>query len=720
MTTRKTTPNVLDDLMSATPAGAAVSRETDIVRVPLELVLDNPYQYRQHYDPASLKELAISIKSLQYQLQATTGLQSPPLARMVVVDDDGAVISLVHKPGVALLADPNVRVQLLLGHRRLRAFRLLAAGDAGFVADADFTTLPVFLVDASDGDMWRHALTENSQRDDVSAIEEAQLLKRAIDDFGLSLEEAGQAWGWSRSAVSNKLRLLDLPEGYRQAILQGTISETHGRTLLTLKTAPHLLLPVDKIADMNRIQLEGTVKAIIANCVPLAPAPQTGYARPEWSGSPRTIISKCDPPKWPYDWMPDADVCDPAIVGPCDTCSYRVQFAGDAGPRCTQPPLRASCYAAKDRQWQDIQIARQQAAAAELMQQRQVTPKAVDPTPAGEGKPLVELTDQDWEAKKQQATTARPAEVLQARVATDGQVADVTFFGKPSYSTAPAELIDKGLCGPDRCECFVLAYNMFADKDNVQPDAEGAPNMCYGCASKARMIRRKQELEHGDVTAKRKHIKATNDACVNQLRMALLEFDAQGLWDNREFLSDMVKAGAVSRAYSTAALTDARAIQEHIWMHVAASNCKRYSSMGVDGENFHWNPELVDAWLRRLRAGAGLPDPDVATESGEAANLEEVIQRLQAAAAEDQPSQPAAEDPVSQETATADVAAATATDLPADLVAHGWHLQPAKGGQVVAVVDVDGEAMKTRPGTVAEVIGHAVFMDKQLQIGVQA
>ena len=620
MATRKPTPpNILDELMPMTTA--AVSRETDtaagaVVRVPLDRILDNPYQYRTHYDPTTLAELATNIHEMRGQLPATSGLQSPPLARMVIVDADGDAVNAVKQPGLQLLADPNVRVQLLMGHRRLRAFRLLAAGAAGFVADDEFATLPVLLVAATDGAMWRHALTENTQRDGVSAIEEAQLLRRAVDEFGLSLEEAGAPFGWSRSAVSNKLRLLDLPEAWRAAVVDGTISETHGRTVLTLKAAPQLLgtLKIADVAALSRAQLERAVKAIIAECQPLPPTANTGYKVPKWNGSHEVTDRNFNPPAWPYDWMPDADQCDPAIVGPCDRCAHRVQLAGDPGPRCVNWQLNGSkmCHEAKDIQWQAIQVALQNAAAAELMRRKQEAPPAVTAPATQERKLLAEYTDEDWASVRDDAAAADAYKAaltaLDAPVATAEQLRDVQFFG--DYS-APKSLIDKGICTPDRCECFVVAYNKHPDGNCVRPDAKGAPNMCYGCTSNARLSHRKLELEHGDVGAKRKKIKATNEACTLRLVQALSYFSAYDIWNNAAFLSAMIKAGSLGWNYQAEA-KDAATLQEAIWLHVAGSTCRSYGGMTVAGEQRHWNAERVESWLGEIAKGAGIPMPPAA------------------------------------------------------------------------------------------------------------
>lgn len=229
-----------DTATAATPA---------IVRVPIERVLDNPYQPRQTYNPNTLIELATNIAGMKLQLPLTSGLQQPPAARAVRLNGAGVVEPLAFAGGLdtAMRRDPSVRVQLLFGHRRLRAFRLLALGpesmglDVDLEPDPDYATFPIMVVAATNAELWSHAIAENSQREDISAIEEAQLLQRAIDEFGLTAEQAGQPFGWSRSTVANKLRLLKLPDDVQTAVLEGKLTERHARELLRLADAPERL-----------------------------------------------------------------------------------------------------------------------------------------------------------------------------------------------------------------------------------------------------------------------------------------------------------------------------------------------------------------------------------------------------------------------------------------------------------------------------------------------
>lgn len=277
---RQETPDILDSIFAPVAAAATVAtagQETRVLRVPLARCLDNPWQYRQHYSPATIAELAANINALAFQLPETSGLQSPPLARLVRVSGDGSITPIFGAAAErvrrsAALRDPELRVQIAFGHRRLRAFRVLHEGLAAHFPDApaeitapapsaEYATLPVVLVDIDDQGMAEYALTENSQREDVSAIDEAWLLQRMIDEFNLTLEDAGRKFGWSRSTVSNKIRLLRLPAAAADLVRSGQLTERHGRELVRLADAP---ARVEKLAALA-IKKELTVVQLAEN-----------------------------------------------------------------------------------------------------------------------------------------------------------------------------------------------------------------------------------------------------------------------------------------------------------------------------------------------------------------------------------------------------------------------------------------------------------------------
>ena len=291
-----------------------VSRETadTIIRVPLDKIRDNPFQTRIHDDPVHVGELARSIQSLKAELPATLGLQQPPLARLAIDIGSGleeVSADLLAESGVErLLRHPDVLVQLAFGHSRYRAFLLLARGplELGFLIadvpglelDPDYAVMPLIIGRADDQAMWRHAVIENAQRRDISAVEEARSIKRAMDEFGLSTEEAAAPFGWQRSTAANKLRLLQLPDGVQNAIVRGEISEKHGRELLRLAPAPALLMKAyDDLVqdDLSTRDLEHTV-----DC----------------------IAGEQPVPAWDLAWDPTDHRCH----GACDVCPHYVNL----------------------------------------------------------------------------------------------------------------------------------------------------------------------------------------------------------------------------------------------------------------------------------------------------------------------------------------------------------------------------------------------------------
>jgi hypothetical protein len=192
------------------------------------------------------------------------------MARVGMMQRDGSVVLAAknmyangHVSRVPAKADGVV--QLMFGHSRLRAFMVLSEGikslgkghaigldfttvgeiETRFAelldADLDYTEMPLMLGFALDHAMWAHAITENSQRKNITAIEEATSIQRAIDEFGLTTEEAGKPFGYARSTTANKLRLLNLPAEVRLAISRGELTERHGRELARLIDDPETL-----------------------------------------------------------------------------------------------------------------------------------------------------------------------------------------------------------------------------------------------------------------------------------------------------------------------------------------------------------------------------------------------------------------------------------------------------------------------------------------------
>ena len=170
-------------------------RDEDGLReVPVELVGPNPRQPRHSFDEGKLEELAESIR--------VRGVLQP----IVVTPLAGG------------------RYELVAGERRLRAARI-----------AELESIPAVVRDTDDWERLDLALAENMARQDLNAVEEARACAMLVDDLGLTKEEVGRRVGRSRVAISNLVRLLDLPEETLELIEHGELSEGHGRAILLCK-----------------------------------------------------------------------------------------------------------------------------------------------------------------------------------------------------------------------------------------------------------------------------------------------------------------------------------------------------------------------------------------------------------------------------------------------------------------------------------------------------
>jgi ParB family transcriptional regulator, chromosome partitioning protein len=125
---------------------------------------------------------------------------------------------------------PAGRYEIIAGERRFHAAKL-----------AGLDEVPVLVKAVPDEAAAVMALIENIQREDLNPLEEAQGLKRLIDEFGLTHEQAAQAVGRSRSAASNLLRLLNLTPPVQQMLLAGDLEMGHARALLALDAAQQIL-----------------------------------------------------------------------------------------------------------------------------------------------------------------------------------------------------------------------------------------------------------------------------------------------------------------------------------------------------------------------------------------------------------------------------------------------------------------------------------------------
>jgi ParB family chromosome partitioning protein len=181
-----------ESLGSETSPGRSSAVATGVIDLPVGVIRRNPRQPRRAFDSESLEELATSI--------AAVGVVQPVIVREV----DGGY-------------------ELIAGERRWRAAQ-----------KAGFTVVPAIVRAASDVESLELALVENVVRQQLNPVDEAYALKVLLEDLGVTQESLAARVGKSRSAIANKVRLLDLPSAIQESLASGALSEGHGRALLGL------------------------------------------------------------------------------------------------------------------------------------------------------------------------------------------------------------------------------------------------------------------------------------------------------------------------------------------------------------------------------------------------------------------------------------------------------------------------------------------------------
>ena len=202
----------------AAPADAEPAAAGDSLRtLPIGDLQPGRYQPRTGMDADKLTELAESIKA--------QGLIQPIVVRQVGQQGGRA------------------RYEIIAGERRWRA-----------ATQAGLADVPVVVRDVDDRAVIAMALIENIQREDLNPLEEAQALSRLIDEFSLTHQQAAEAVGRSRAAVSNLLRLLELPDGIRRLLEDKSLEMGHARALLTLAPAAAVQLAKEAVAEAPELR----------------------------------------------------------------------------------------------------------------------------------------------------------------------------------------------------------------------------------------------------------------------------------------------------------------------------------------------------------------------------------------------------------------------------------------------------------------------------------
>jgi len=172
-------------------SGARAADGDDLRSLAVELIVPNPKQPRRSFDDTALQALAGSLRE--------RGVLQPVLVRPV----------------------PGGTYELVAGERRWRAAQI-----------AGMQTIPALVRERDDAEALEAALIENMAREDLNPVEEARACAALVEELGLTRETVGLRVGRSRVAVSNLLRLLDLPDEVLALLERGELSEGHGRALL--------------------------------------------------------------------------------------------------------------------------------------------------------------------------------------------------------------------------------------------------------------------------------------------------------------------------------------------------------------------------------------------------------------------------------------------------------------------------------------------------------
>ncbi len=188
----KTARRGLGSGLAAILPEASVETAGELRELPVELIKPNPNQPRTKIDADSLAGLASSIEA--------NGVVQPLLVRPL----------------------PDGSYELIAGERRWQAAQ-----------KAGLAKVPAVVRDQERAERLQVALIENMVREDLNPVDEARACAALVDDLGLSKEELGRRLGRSRPAISNLIRLLDLPDETLELLESGELSEGHGRALLT-------------------------------------------------------------------------------------------------------------------------------------------------------------------------------------------------------------------------------------------------------------------------------------------------------------------------------------------------------------------------------------------------------------------------------------------------------------------------------------------------------
>lgn len=198
------------------------SNSEAILKIDINLIKANEDQPRKYFDEQKIYELSQSIK------------------------DHGIIQPLILKKS-------GERYVIIAGERRWRAAKI-----------AGINEVPAILMDLSNRDVMEISLIENIQRQDLNPIEEAKAFYRLIKEFKLTHEELSLRIGKSRTAITNTMRLMNLDERVQQYIIEGIISEGHGRVILSIEDKDIQYNVAQKVIDegLSVRALEKLIKSL--------------------------------------------------------------------------------------------------------------------------------------------------------------------------------------------------------------------------------------------------------------------------------------------------------------------------------------------------------------------------------------------------------------------------------------------------------------------------
>ncbi|MEG1257087.1 ParB/RepB/Spo0J family partition protein [Clostridium sp.] len=185
------------------------NNKEQVFNININLIRANQEQPRKHFDDEKLMELANSIRE--------HGIIQP-----IIVKEEEQIYTIIA------------------GERRWRAAKLL-----------NLREVPVIIKDLSDLEIMEISLIENIIREDLNPIEEAMAYKKLLKEFKLTQEEISKQVSKSRSTIANSLRLLNLDERIQAYLIEGVLSESHGRTILGLEDKEEQYIITQKVIDEN-------------------------------------------------------------------------------------------------------------------------------------------------------------------------------------------------------------------------------------------------------------------------------------------------------------------------------------------------------------------------------------------------------------------------------------------------------------------------------------